>query len=256
LVGVYAGQANALAVLPACAALVLITRGRDSVAGFFLGISLLIKPLAVGFLAYAIFRARWRLALTASVVLFLVLVPTVWAFGAVSLHSVIAAIGDDPGLSLTSGYPPAQSLFGLAERWLTQHHFGWSVADDRSLALMTAWILSAVIAAITIGRCWPPLHPAGWSDLQLGLVMTAVLLVNRATWYHHYAVLILPLAVAVAASKELSDLKFPALSWLLICVFGVLWHALVGHTLLLDGATLGACLLWFHLLVRARTVNR
>jgi hypothetical protein len=192
--GLYAGQVNPLATLPAAAAVVLVGAGR-TVGGGLLGLSLTLKPLALGLAALLLWEGRWR-ALFGAVITALVLLSLPAAvFGPRALNFVGA------GLSAgTTSYPPAQSLPGLAARWLTAHPYGFSLADHPAAARWAGLCLSALVLAVTAAACWPPGRSGSSFQARAGLVCAAAMLANPGTWYHHATMLGIPLAVLLGRS--------------------------------------------------------
>jgi hypothetical protein len=238
--GLYAGQVNPLATLPAAAAVVLVGAGR-TVGGGLLGLSLTLKPLALGLAALLLWEGRWR-ALFGAVITALVLLSLPAAvFGPRALNFVGA------GLSAgTTSYPPAQSLPGLAARWLTAHPYGFSLADHPAAARWAGLCLSALVLAVTAAACWPPGRSGSSFQARAGLVCAAAMLANPGTWYHHATMLGIPLAVLLGRSAGRPAWWWGALalSYGLIQVWGVAWHALAGFTPLLDLATFGMLGIW------------
>ncbi len=247
-VSLYAGQVNPLATLPAAAAVALLSRGRAA-GGLLLGLSLTLKPLALGPAALLLWEGRWAAA--ARVVA-----------GAAGGIGVSALVLGPAALNLAwatsalavSPYPPAQSLPGLAARWLTAHPYGFSLADDPTAARRVGLGLAAVLGAATLAACWPPGNYAGRFGVRAGLVCAAVLLANPGTWYHHATMLAIPLAALLgrAGGRPAWWWALLVLSYGLVQVWGIAWHAFVGLTPLLDLATLGMLGLWVLLAVESR----
>ncbi len=247
-VSLYAGQVNPLATLLAAAAVALLIRGRAA-GGVLLGLSLMLKPLALGLAALLLWERRWvtagqaiAAAAAGAGVSALVLEPAT-----LSLAWVTSALAVAP-------YPPAQSLPGLTARWLTAHPYGFSLADDPIAARWAGLGLAVVLWAATLAACWPPGSSAGRFGVRAGLVCAAVLLANPGTWYHHATMLAIPLAVLVGRAAHRPAWWWAALllSYGLVQVWGVAWHAFVGLTPLLDLATLGMLVIWVLLSLESR----
>jgi hypothetical protein len=240
-VSLYAGQVNPLTTLFGALAFLAIHQARDRVAGAWTALAFLIKPIAVGLLCYPIWKGRWRPVIVFAGITAAVLSLMTALFGWGSLHSGVP-------LSITGlevdAYPPLQNFWGLAQRWFTTHQYGASVALNPQLARQAGLALSLILAIATLLVCLPPLRRNTWRDADLGLVLIAVALTTPATWYHHYALLAIPLAIQVANGERLRDAALAFTAWVAINFFGAAWHFLVGYTLLLDLGTLGALLLW------------
>ena len=99
-------------------------------------------------------------------------------------------------------YPPLQNLWGTAQRWFTAHEYGWSVANNPAFSDQAGLLLSLGLAIATIVFCRPPFHRNSWRDADLGMVIIAVALIVPATWYHHYAILAIPLAILIASARN------------------------------------------------------
>lgn len=105
------------------------------------------------------------------------------------------------------------------------------------------------------GSFLPALRPESWRDVEFGMVITAIALIVPATWYHHYALLAIPIAILISCAETRVDFALAFIAWSAISIFGVTWHALVGHTLLLDMGTIGAFMLWLALARMSRRVR-
>lgn len=247
-VSLYAGQVNPLATLPAAAAVVRLGAGR-ALGGGLLGLSVSFKPLAVGLAGLLLWEGRWAAAGGAAAV-------------AIAAAGVCAGLLGPAALGLgwansalaVNPYPPAQSLPGLAARWLTAHRYGFSLADAPAAARWVGLGLSAALGAATLAACWPPGPGDGRFTVRAGLVCVAVLLANPATWYHHATMLSIPLAVLLGRSEGRPAGWWAALvvSYGLVQFWGVGWHALVGLTPLLDLATFGMLGIWALLMLEIR----
>jgi hypothetical protein len=243
-VSLYAGQVNPLVTLIGALAVFAISKGRDYRAGLWAAMAFLIKPTAIGLICYPMWKGRWKTAILFAVITALLLSLTTWLFGWGSLNSGVplSAAGIHIG-----AYPPLQNFWGTAQRWFTPHEYGWSVAWDTVSAGRMGFLLSLGLAVATILFCLPPFRTASWRDADWGMSLIAIALVVPPTWYHHYALLAIPLAILIAEAESLPDAALAFAAWLAINTFGVAWHFLIGHTLLLDVGVLGALILWFGL---------
>jgi hypothetical protein len=241
LVSIYAGQVNPLATLLGALAVLAFGKGRDREAGSWAALAFLIKPIVIGLIGYPVWKGRWRMAVTFVLIagVLFALMTTLFGWGSVQSGVPLSIAG-----IRTGAYPPLQNLWGTAQRWFTAHEYGWSLANNPALSDQAGLLLSLGLAIATIVFCRPPFHRNSWRDCDLGMVIIAVALIVPATWYHHYAILAIPLAIFIASSETLADIALIFVAWLAIALFGAAWHNLVGHTLLLDTATLGALILW------------
>ena len=240
LVSLYAGQVNPISLLAAILAYLAVKRSRPWLGGAWLGISLMFKPLAIGIAAYAVWRGRWRLLIGAIVSIGVLLAVCYGFFGANALHFL--------RLKSTWGpvtYPPAQDLPALAIRWFSLHEWGRPLLNAPQFGYWLGIGLAAILTLATVALCLPA-GRRGWNDSQMGLIITAILLVNVRTWYHHAVLLAIPIAFLICSNVRRSKWWWLLLAtaYALIAVFGVGWHWLVGRTWLLDLATWGMLLLW------------
>jgi hypothetical protein len=250
-VSLYAGQVNSLATLLAAASLVALVSGRVLLAGWWLGLSLALKPLAIGLAGLLIWEGWWRSMALALGAFGLALMFPAGVFGPAALHFW------HPGSFGPTTYPPAQNLTGLAFRWLTGHPYGFSLLDDPNAAWWAGAVTAAVVWAITLWACWPPGQGGRKLQLRAGLMVAATLATNPATWYHHATMLGIPLAALAGQVRKRPAWWWAALglSYVLVTFWGIGWHRLVGFTPLLDLATLGMLGLWVLLVLETRWPN-
>ncbi len=248
-VSLYAGQVNPLVTLLVVAAVVTAGRDRATLGGILLGLSLMLKPLGAAVAALTVWAGRWP-AVAGTI-----------AGAALGLGLPVAVFGPrafslgGSGLSAVApAYPPAQSLPGLAARWLTGHPYGFSLVNDPDAARWVSLLLSAGVLAATFAACWPVGRDGQWFQLRAGLITVAVLLANPATWYHHGTMLSIPLAVLIgrAGHRPVGWWAALGVSYGLVQIWGFAWHAFVGFTPLLDLATWGMVGLWVLLLLETR----
>ncbi|MHB1354746.1 MAG: glycosyltransferase family 87 protein [Anaerolineae bacterium] len=240
MMSLYAGQVNPITLLAATLACLAVKGSKPWLGGAWLGVGLMFKPLAIGIAAYAIWRGHWRILIGSMVSIAVVLTVCYGFFGANALHFV--------NIKSTWGavtYPPAQHLPSLAMRWFSLHEWGRPLLNAPQFGYWLGIGLSAVLSLATMALCLPA-GRRGWNDSQLGLIITAILLVNVRTWYHHAVLLAIPIAFLICANIMRSKWWWLllAVGYSLIAVLGLGWHRLVGHTWLLDLATWGMLLLW------------
>jgi hypothetical protein len=237
----YAGQVNPIGTWLAAEAFLALRQRREALGGLALAVSLLFKPLALALAAWLAWRQRWRALAWLAAALLVILASMAFLVGLSPANFFTL----EPGW-MGDTYPPRQNLPALAARWLTPHVFGPSLGLSPAAGLWAGVALSAAVAAITVGLCWPPGRRQGGADRQAALIVAAVMLVFARTWYHHFTMLALPLAVLLAGARGQPRWWWAVIigAWAGINLFGLAWHALVGLTPLLDLATLGALALW------------
>jgi hypothetical protein len=222
-----------------------IRKARDHVAGFWAALAFLIKPIAIGLICYPIWKGKWKTAITFAIIAAGMLLLMAGLFG---LGSMQSGVPFSITVLHTGSYPPLQNIWGMVHRWFTANEYGWSLANNPMLSLGAGLLLSLGLTVATILFCRPALRPKSWRDVEFGIVLIAIALIVPATWYHHFALLAIPMAILIACAKTRVDFALACIAWSAINIFGVTWHALVGHTLLLDMGTFGALMLWLALM--------
>lgn len=237
LTSIYAGQVNPFAVLLAAAALLGLQRGRDWTGGLALGASLLLKPLAIGLLAYGLWRSRWRFVAGAALSGTALLVACWFAFGSAALAFLGTVSRWSP-----RGYPPSQNLPGLVLRWLRD---GGVIARP-GIVYAVAVLGSAAVVALTVLACRPPGATRRSSAAELACMLAAVLIAHARTWYHHYGMLALAMVLLVPTVDREPRPRWAllAIAYVLVQIFGLAWHRLAASPVALESATLGAVIVW------------
>lgn len=253
LVSLYAGQVNPLVTLLGAVAILSFHRGRERAAGCWISLAFLIKPLVIGIAGYAFWKGKWRMAGTFLIIaaVLLGLMACLFGWGSVQSGVPLSVAGVRAG-----AYPPLQNFWGMVSRWFTVHEYGWHFTNQPALAENAGLLLSIGLAIATMLFCLPAIRPDSWRDADLGMAIIAVTLIVPATWYHHYAILAIPLAILFANAEAGIDVILACSAWLAINIFGVAWHDLAGHTLLLDMGTIGAMVLWIGLARVSRRQRR
>ncbi|WP_376791406.1 glycosyltransferase family 87 protein [Thermoflexus sp.] len=241
LTSLYAGQVNPLVTLGIALAVQAIQQGREGRAGFLLGVSLMLKPLAVGAVGLLLWEGRWRALAGLLLGLALAVGVSALAFGAPALgflHSDLPAFGIP--------YPPAQNLPSLATRWLTRHPYGFALADAPEAARWVGIALGGLLLLCTLAGLGRPGRPRGDFATRAGWVLATAFLANPGTWYHHGTVLSVALAALLSRAGQRPRRWRVALaaSAGAVALWGWAWHAFVGWTPLLDLATLGTLGMW------------
>ncbi len=250
LVSLYAGQVNPVVVLLAVLALQTIRQGREGRGGFLLGMSLMLKPLAIGVAGLLLWEGRWRVLRGLALGIALSLGMSVLVFGVPALEFLRA-----PMASAGGAYPPAQNLPSMAIRWLTHHPYGFAPIDAPAAARWIGGALAGAIVLLTLAGLGRPGTPREPLEDRAAWVTAAVFLVNPGTWYHHGVMLSLALGALLRQAGQRSRIwnATLAVSAGAVALWGLAWHAFVGWTPLLDLGTLGALGLWILL---AREIGR
>ena len=244
LTSLYAGQVNPLPTLLAAMAVLYFKKKRDGIAGWWAALAFAAKPIVLGLLCYPIWKGRWKAVIASMLSLTFLYSLMTALFGRGSLKAGFPLTIDG---STVGTYPPLQNVWGAMHRWLTAHDYGWSLINNPVLSNRVGLLLCLILAIATIALCWPPLRLNSWRDAGLGMVIAAFVLIIPATWYHHFTILVIPLAILIASAETWIDIVLASVAWIAINLFGLTWHALAGHTLLLDLGTAGALVIWFGL---------
>ncbi len=247
LTTVYAGQVNFLVLLSVSAYLYALRRKKPTCAGLALAAGILVKPIPLPLAFHALWRARYRLFLSVLVGLILLILLTLpgvgtgpyRAYGRLSLHLSGLTQPGSPG-----AYPPNQGLSGFFGRLLTHHEYGGSLADRPALAKALTLATSLILVLATVALCWPGQVSGGLFFLETGLVLVTTHLIAPISWLHHLTVAFVALLAAWQAASSRWERVLVLLSYVLIDLQGVLWHWLVGYTLLLSLGTYGLLILW------------
>jgi Glycosyltransferase family 87 len=236
----YAGQVNPIVTLLAALAVVAALRRRDVLAGLCVGVSLLLKPLAVGVAAYAAWRSRWKLVAALTFAAAGILAASALWLGPDVLHFA----GSQVGWSARTP-APSQNLASTALRWLSANDVGPALLDRPLLASIAGMLSAFALTGATLLLCRPR-GARPWSRAQIALVIVAIVIANPRTWYHHYTMTAIPLALLASRPSARPRLWWTALgaAYGLITLFGLGWHRLLAHPKILDLATGGGLILW------------
>lgn len=241
LVSLYAGQVNPMVALLVVLALQAIQQGHEGRGGFLLGMSLMLKPLAIGVAGLLLWEGRWRALRGLALGITLAMGASAMIFGPPALGFLQAPMASGGG-----AYPPAQNLPSMAIRWLTHHPYGFALIDAPIAARWIGGVMAGGIVLLTLaglGRPGTPREP--FAD-RSAWTTAAIFLANPGTWYHHGVMLSLALGALFRQAGQRSRIWHAALAMSTgaITLWGVAWHALIGWTPLLDMGTLGALGLW------------
>jgi alpha-1,2-mannosyltransferase len=223
------GQTNLLTLAPLVAGLALAQResaARATLAGALIGLAAAIKLTPVAFIAYFIWRRRWRLvgAAVLTIAVCWLIVPAVVFGWAQNLrwfqqwaHIMIVpyvARGDVV-------YSTSQSVAGVALRLFSHalafdsHHGGVTVSHFVNVATLdTVTIqrgLRVLLIATVGGGMWWMRKPLARLDTrryveEIAAVAAFMLWFSERTWVHHYVSLVLVLA---AGAMVVSDWSIP-----------------------------------------------
>jgi alpha-1,2-mannosyltransferase len=226
------GQTNFLALTPLVAGLYVGQRERwrsDLAAGALIGLGAAMKVTPVIFVAYFLWRRRWRVAAAAaaSLIVCLLVVPAL-AFG---WDQNLRWLGQWLRIMIvpfvaqgTVVYSTSQSIASVVMRLLTatpafdSHHGGVTVSHYMNLIALSSGtarrIVRALLVTAGLGGLWWARRPLASLRspryvIEIGAVAAFMLWFSERTWVHHYVSFIVTLA---AAGMVLSDPAQPASS--------------------------------------------
>lgn len=227
-----AGQTNLLMLLPLVAGLRVAQRetpGTPWAAGLLIALATAIKVTPVIFLAYALFRRRWRLAsaIALGLLVWLVVVPALvfgweqnwrwlgqWTSIMVTPYVLHGQVEYFTGQSLPSmisrllRHVPAFVTSGAGRADEPEPHYV-NVADLPEPVV--GWIIRGVLLAVALGGAvWARRPLASLRSrryvLEVGAVAALMLWGSQRTWMEHYVAIALTL---LAAGVVLSDAGQP-----------------------------------------------
>ena len=240
------GQTNFLALAPLAAGLYVAQRERswsDAGAGALIGLGAAMKVTPVIFVAYFLWKRRWRVACAAvvSIAVCLLVVPAL-AFGwdqNLRWLEQWARIMIVPFVSQGAVvYSTSQSLASFVLRLLTaapafdSHHGGIIVSQYMNVMSLSnaaaRHIVRALMVTVGLGGLWWARRPLATLRspryvIEIGAVAAFMLWFSERTWVHHYVSFILTLA---AAGMVLSDATQPESSRRLVRVSLIVFAAI------------------------------
>jgi len=240
------GQTNFLALAPLAAGLYVAQRERswsDAGAGALIGLGAAMKVTPVIFVAYFLWKRRWRVACAAvvSIAVCLLVVPAL-AFGwdqNLRWLEQWARIMIVPFVSQGAVvYSTSQSLASFVLRLLTaapafdSHHGGVMVSHYMNVMSLSnaaaRHIVRALMVTVGLGGLWWARRPLATLRspryvIEIGAVAAFMLWFSERTWVHHYVSFILTLA---AAGMVLSDATQPESSRRLVRVSLIVFAAI------------------------------
>ncbi len=219
------GQTNFLALTPLVAGLYVAQRERwrsDLSAGALIGLGAAMKVTPLIFVAYFVWKRRWRVAGAAvvGIAAFLFVVPAL-AFG---WDQNLRWLGQWARIMIvpfvaqgTVVYATSQSLASFVMRLVTaapafdSHHGGVTVSHYMNVMALSSEtarrIVRALMVTVGFGGLWWARRPLASLRspryvVEIGAVAAFMLWFSERTWVHHYISFVLTLA---AAGMVLSD---------------------------------------------------
>jgi len=236
----HAGQINCLVLLTLALSFYGLSNNRAGPSGTGVALGAMLKLIPLAHVGYLGWRRQWRALATSIVVLVAVAglaIPLVQWSGLVSYLRHMLVLGE-AGHLISSG--ANQSITGFLARVLA----GWPADTVQGCAIGASLVLTAATALL----CWPTRSATQLLQFEFALITVAVNLITPYTWYHQFALLLIPIFVL---AQHL--LKTPALRWLLLPLgsgygltdlHGLVWHSLEPWPWLVSMPFLTALLLW------------
>jgi hypothetical protein len=221
----YMGQADLVLLCLVCVACWALMQRRTASGGLALAAACIIKPPLLLLVAFLVWKREGKTALVAGAAyLGLLLAPFLW-LGGQALHDMFALWGfwSNQMVSFENNVAPKAVLARL-----------FTVNSFVTPLVMAPWLMTAIwliiVAAILLlmMAVMPrrPLRRDARSLLEIGIVITAMLLISPLTEYIHLTVLVLPLLILLAVARQGEGapqlrrraLRGGAIIWLLLCL--------------------------------------
>ena len=188
----FLGQANLFMLACICTAIWARQAERPGLAGMFLALALVTKPMLLLISAYLLWKREFKFALT-TIVGFLVLLvtPFLW-LGPTALANLLTLWNfySTRYLSFNENIAPR----GLLERLFTVNPFVPPLVDMPALAVGLWLVVVGVIFITTLAVIAPrPFERQSRSLLELGVMLSGLLLISPLTEPPHLVLLIMPL---------------------------------------------------------------
>lgn len=241
LTTLHAGQVNGLVLLALSAGFYALSRHRSAQAAIGIAVGTALKLIPAALLAYLGWRRDWRALLSGLCALLLLIgltLPLIGSHGLVSYACHFLSLGQ-PDTLFPSG--ANQSLSGFFARLL--------IPADRPQLARILWVgASLLLVVATAILCWPRGDPFTLVSFEFALIITAISLIPPYTWYHQYALLLIPfflLTDRAIASRSSRWMLIPlALGYGATDIHGLLWHSFERYPLLVSMPVLTALTLW------------
>ncbi len=228
----FLGQANVFLLACVCGAIWARLASRTWLAAVLLGIAFATKPMLLPLVAFLLWKREFALvcaSLLAALTLFLV--PFLW-LGNGALHDLTYVwhfwstqrIGFDENLAPR----------GLLERLFNVNPVAAPIAVAPWLAV-GLWLVSAgVVGICCLAVIKPrPLRRDPRSLLELGTILSAVLLISPLTEAPYFVFLLVPWIAAVVCLRELGWER-PTVRWSVVALAGLWGLLLIPHRATLD----------------------
>jgi len=235
--GLARGQASLLISYLAIAVIWFYTQRRDWLAGLCLAGSIVLKVFPTLLLVYFVAKRRWLMAAATCVWLFVLLIAAPSAvFGLRGNYDLlrqwvtaVAMPANNPDKATTDirfeqminpRIHRNQSVQAVVIRWIAGRDKPDAVPAREPLARRVALGVNLVLFAASAWACRRGMAAPDERRtlMQLCLVSMLMLFLSPVSWVHNYTLLILPLAVALAASFRIVLIVFAAGSVLALTV--------------------------------------
>ena len=204
----FMGQANTLILALIVLAWYLSKRGREPLAGATLALASVIKIFPFCIALYFLWKGKYRIFLCTLATLILLVGCSAAVVGPEAYGTYLYSVLPTQFLK---AHPLNQSLSGFTARIVPMH-------QDSGLVLWRLLSLSAaaLVALASILIIPPGRNNEDASDLEISLVIVAMLLISTVSWIGTLTLLIIPYAVL---TKHFVDRSYRKERWSLFLVF-------------------------------------
>jgi hypothetical protein len=205
---------------------------HDRAAGIFLGLAVLIKPVAWPVFILLALRHRWRALIAAGGVLVVGYAVSTAVFGFETMQTYFLLVL--PAITKGyEGYSPNQSLWTLGYRLFAgtgwAHFYAADVLGVIAAPLISAAWLAPIISAalpalLALGAAWTTRHRS--VDHTLGAFLCLSVLVSPIAWVHYLVLIIIPFAQVLAWLATTGLPRWPTRAFLLLGALTLMPYAL------------------------------
>ena len=265
MTGASRGNPSTLVTWLIMVSLWLYCERRTWLAGFCLAASVVVKLFPLLLLAYFVWKRRWLMSVATTVWLLVLIwgIPSL-VFGVRGNQALLEqwlrmitlprmSLEQTQAMPQTSGrFRPSQTtnqaLPAMVVKWVTGSTAETSHSPRAAAARWLAVLSCVVVTGLSVWACWrskgAPDHAGTLRDFCIAMCL--MLFLSPVSWFHHFTLLMLPLAVVLALA---GDASMPRRQWIfqanlaLYEVVSVLVQAV--HGLLVFGVFLcGTIYLW------------
>lgn len=201
------------------AAWVLLRRGRETYAGILIGFASLIKLFPIIFIAYFIFRKRWRSLLGMVIMLIAGFTITTIIIGPQSQIQYVTEIAPRD-INNFAHYPINLSFGGIFRRLFTENDLSYPIINSPIVSTIGIWTCTFLIMVLAIYRAITSKNQYE-DDISYALIILAMLLISPITWEHILPILILPFGLSLSILVKKYNPNISHLNLLIIILVSI-----------------------------------